>query len=103
MAKKNSPDETLAEYVSRIMRDKGLTNAAIEERSKRGGKEGITRGYVSQIKNGQAINPTKDKLRALANGLGVSSSEVFAVAQGSSLNPNDDEDVAALYYRRFAE
>lgn len=103
MVKKGAPPETLAEFVSRVMFEKRLTAAAVEERSKRGNKEGITRAYVSQIKNGRSLNPTKDKLRALADGLGISSTEIFSIAQGSPVKAESDEEVAALFYRRFAE
>jgi transcriptional regulator with XRE-family HTH domain len=47
---------------------------------KRGGRKGISREYVSQIQNGLSFNPSKDKLAALAVGLGVSVDEVLYAA-----------------------
>jgi transcriptional regulator with XRE-family HTH domain len=60
------------------MKQKGLTLRDIELRS--GGK--ITDGYVSGIITGIAKNPSVEKVKALAQGLGVSTDEVFHVACG---------------------
>jgi transcriptional regulator with XRE-family HTH domain len=70
--------EDLRQYVKRVMRRKNLTLRDIEMRS--GGR--ITDGYVSGIIAGVAKNPSVDKIRALADGLGVEVAEVFHVACG---------------------
>lgn len=68
----------LGEYVRRIMKLKGLTQKDVQRLS--GGK--ITDGYVASIAIGRASNPSVDKLKALADGLGVDVNEMFHVASG---------------------
>ena len=76
------PDrETLAQYVARIIREKGLKHHEVRLLS--GG--GITDGYVRGIMTEKAKNPSVDKLKALARGLGVSEDEIFRVARGLPL------------------
>lgn len=69
--------ETLAEYVTRIMDEKGLKVADIERRS--GGE--IADSYITKIMRGTSKNPTIDKLKILAQGLGVDEDEIFQVAR----------------------
>src|SRR5215469_7787870 len=72
--------ETLAEYVTRIMEQKGLGPLEVQERS-----EGqITDSYVGSIKSGKQKNPTVSKLQALAKGLDVDEDELFLIARGYS-------------------
>jgi transcriptional regulator with XRE-family HTH domain len=68
--------EELADYVKRIRKAQGWSLNEVARRS--GG--GISNGYISQIENRYYINPTRDKLIALAKGLGVTEAEIFAVA-----------------------
>lgn len=89
--------EDLADYVKRIRREKGLSLKEVVLRS-----EGrISNGYISQIENRYYINPTRDKLTALAKGLGVSEDDVFAVARGKSLDESETVDAEmALFASR---
>lgn len=73
--------ETLAQYVTRIIREKGLKHHEVKE----GSGSGITDGYVRGIMTGKAANPSVRKLQALARGLGVSEDEIFNVARGCTL------------------
>jgi transcriptional regulator with XRE-family HTH domain len=75
----------LGEYVKRVMKLKGLTQKEVQRVS--GGR--ITDGYVASISIGRACNPSVDKLKALADGLGVDVDELFHVACGL---PQDMED-----------
>jgi transcriptional regulator with XRE-family HTH domain len=68
----------LGEYVKRVMKLKGLTQKDVQRMS--GGR--ITDGYVASITTGRARNLSVDKLRALADGLGVDTDELFHVACG---------------------
>ncbi|HEX5736025.1 MAG TPA: helix-turn-helix domain-containing protein [Blastocatellia bacterium] len=68
----------LSKYVRRVMKQKGLTQRDVELRSE--GK--ITDGYVADILSGAAKNPSIEKLKALARGLGVDLHELFDVACG---------------------
>lgn len=66
------------EYVRQIRLDKNLSLADVEDQSLRS----ISRGYVNQIENGQ-ISPKSislEKLKALADGLGVIVDELVSRA-----------------------
>jgi transcriptional regulator with XRE-family HTH domain len=78
----------LGEYVKRVMKLKGLTQKDVQRMS--GGR--ITDGYVASITTGRARNLSVDKLRALADGLGVDTDELFHVACG--LRGLDDSGVS---------
>jgi transcriptional regulator with XRE-family HTH domain len=70
--------EDLGQYVSRVIKQKGITVRDVQVRS--GGR--ISNGYVSDIMSGKQSNPTVDKLAALAIGLGVEVRELFEAAVG---------------------
>ncbi len=76
MAKTNKGP--LQTYVKRIMAQKGLTLRDIEMRS----DAKITDGYVADILRGTAANPSAEKIRALAVGLGVDAHALFDVVCG---------------------
>lgn len=77
--RQNGP-ETLGPYVKRVMEEKGLGLKDVELMS----DGAITDAYVANIVNGEASNPSVDKLKALAIGLGVDEDEIFRVARGIS-------------------
>jgi transcriptional regulator with XRE-family HTH domain len=89
--------EDLADYVSRVRVEKGLTTQDVAERS--GGT--ITRGYVSHIENRHSINVTPNKLKALAKGLGVPVEEVFSKARGSKSEQDEAEFQESLYFMLY--
>ncbi|MEK6324773.1 MAG: helix-turn-helix domain-containing protein [Acidobacteriota bacterium] len=70
----------LSEYLKRVMKLKGLTQKDVQRMS--GGR--ITDGYVASISIGRANNPSVEKLKALADGLGVDRDELFHVACGQA-------------------
>lgn len=70
----------LAGYLKWVMRTKGLSQKDVERIS--GGR--ITGGYVATIASGRARNVSVDKLKALADGIGVDVDELFYVASGRS-------------------
>jgi len=72
------PKNELSEYVKQVMKLKGLTQKDVQRLS--GGK--ITDGYVASISIGRARNLSVDKLKALADGLGIQHDELFHVAGG---------------------
>ena len=76
--RKGRQKEDLGRYVNQVMNTKGLSARNVAERS--GGK--ITGGYVTGIMKGVAANPSVDKIKALATGLGVDRYELFAIACG---------------------
>lgn len=70
----------LSEFVRRVMKLKGLTQKDVQRLS--GGR--ITDGYVASINVGRATNLSVEKIRALADGLGVDADTLFHVACGVS-------------------
>ena len=91
MVKDSSED--LSHFVKRVMRLKGLTLRDVEVRA--GGR--ITDGYISGIISGTARNPSVEKIKALADGLGVAPDELFHVAcgEGKRLGPGQVSDDAS--------
>lgn len=82
MAKQEDKIETLAQYVTRIIEEKGLKHNEVKQFSS--GK--ITDGYVRGIMTGKADNLSVAKLKALARGLGVPEDDIFRVARGLPLD-----------------
>lgn len=70
--------ETLSEYIARIIKEKNLKVIEIQRRS--GGN--IKDSYITSLLNGETTNPSIEKLKALAVGLGVDEDEIFLVARG---------------------
>ncbi len=68
----------LSRYVKRVMKQNGLSLRDIEIRS----HAKITDGYVAEILRGTAANPSAEKIKALAVGLGVDAHELFDVVCG---------------------
>ena len=66
----------LAEYVKRVMEEKGLSALAVERKS----SNKITDGHVKNILSGKTTNPTLKILLGLAEGLDVDPYEVFGTA-----------------------
>lgn len=83
--------ETLQEYVRRVMLEKGLSGYTVERDS---GSQ-ISQSQVNRIQNGEVSNPSATKLKALAKGLSVSESELFAVARGIT------EDAGVIAHERL--
>ena len=96
----SKPVETLAQYVTRIMKEKKLRPKDVERRS---GDE-IDDAYVIKIMNGITTNPSISKTQALAQGLGVDEDELFRVARGLPLKANKSEAAScglALYWLKL--
>lgn len=72
----NSP-ETLGDFVRRVRKDKNLTLRQVSDRSARFGKR-ISAGYINHIENDPQRRVTADRLKALADGLGVPVHELLA-------------------------
>lgn len=85
--------ENFGDYIRRIRREKNLSLGDVSRRSARFGKC-ISAAHISRIENNPRLQPTVDRLKALANGLGVPPQELFAHAIGMS--PNTIEDLSLL-------
>src|SRR5262249_51403005 len=81
----DSREESLREYIARIMKEKGLRVRDIRRRS----DDAITESYISEILKGVAANPSIEKLMALASGLGVDPVELFRVASSGIVGDDD--------------
>lgn len=76
----------LPNFIKQIMAAKGLSYRDIETRS-----EGrISYGYVNSLVHGIYKNPTVDKIKALAKGLGVPEDTLAKVIKGLPLAEKDD-------------
>ena len=82
----------LGEYVKWVMKLKGLTQKDVQRLS---GWQ-ITDGYVASITTGRAGNLSVDKLRALADGLGVDLDDLFHVASGRTQKPDEGKNAAEI-------
>ncbi|MGH9840071.1 MAG: helix-turn-helix domain-containing protein [Blastocatellia bacterium] len=90
--------ETLAQFVRRNLREKGLSYAGVQRRA--GGA--ISKGYICDIGNGLEVSLTVKKLQALARGLDVPEDEIFTIARGAAFNQrNLDTSRFALMYFRY--
>lgn len=87
--------ESLSDYVRRLMSQKNLTYQAVSDRS---GSQ-ISAGYVNDIVLQKTINPSVDKLSALARGLGVPEDEVFAIARGKNEDIQPKKRIAVLFHK----
>jgi transcriptional regulator with XRE-family HTH domain len=96
-----SNKESLGNYVSRILKEKGLSITDVKERS--GGR--ISEGYICGISKGKVGGLTLGKLLALARGLGVAEEEIVAVAIGTSIKDHNGfrESEFAMLYERYKE
>lgn len=88
--------ETLSDFVRRIRNEKRLSCADVSRQSARSGKR-IAGSYVNRIENDPTLRPTADRLRALANGLGVPVPELIARAFGiASYGERSSEELRLL-------
>lgn len=92
--------ESLGDFVLRIRTEKHLSLADVSKRSARFGKR-ITASYINRIENGLTRNASANRLKALANGLGVPVEEVLARAVG--LAPSDKSSDEIHLLARFKE
>jgi transcriptional regulator with XRE-family HTH domain len=92
--------ETFGEYVTRVMRQKGLGATDVERKS--GNK--IDRSHVSKIMRGVETNPSAKAMMALAAGLGVGPHEIFTAVTGcppdeSQANAPDVREILSMMER----
>jgi len=92
--------ESLGAFVRRIRRKKNVSCADVSRRSARFGKR-IAGSYVNRIENDPKLRPSADRLKALADGLGVPADEVFARAIGFAPEGECSEEIELL--ARFRE
>jgi transcriptional regulator with XRE-family HTH domain len=95
--------EPFGDYVRRIRTAKRLSCADVERRSARFGKP-IAGSYVNRIENDPRLNPSVDRLKALAYGLDVPVDEVLAQAiQIAPLKKSPDELRLLARFRELSQ
>ncbi len=78
----NALQESLADYVRRVIAEKGLNYREVARRA-----EGvISHSTVFDVINERNKNVSARTLKGLATGLGITEDEIFAVARGISLS-----------------
>ena len=68
--------ETLAEYLKRVMHQRNLKVAGVQESS------GLSQGYINELLRGSKTNLTVETIAILANALDIDGFELFAAAYG---------------------
>ena len=89
--------ERLGDFIRRIRTEKNLSCADVSRRSLRFGKP-IAGSYVNRIENDPKLRPSADRLKALADGLGVPADELLARSVGL-IHDNKDAAEARLLAR----
>ena len=90
--------ETLQDWVNRKLRETGFSHAKVSERAKRQGHK-ISAGYINNLAQGDADNPSAKLMKGIAAGFGVPVEEVIAVVFGEPLADDrafQKSDFAAL-------
>ena len=96
----NRSPESLGDFVGRIRNEKGLSLQGVSKQSARFGKP-ITASYVSRIENQLAKNPSPDRLKALAKGLGIPAEELLKRAAGLIASGGESDELQLV--TRFRE
>lgn len=91
--------ETLGDYVRRVINEKGLNYREVARRS--GGA--ISHATVGYIVNNGSVDVRRETLQALAVGLGVSEDELYAVARGKILDYEDPLDEVKVLFNGWHE
>ena len=93
--------ESLGEFVRRIRKEKNLSCVDVSKRSARKGSRRISDSYINRLENDPKLRPTANRLKALADGLGVPAEELFARAIGFAPEGETPEEIELL--ARFRE
>jgi transcriptional regulator with XRE-family HTH domain len=93
----NRSPEPLGDFISRIRNEKGLSCTDVSKQSARFGKP-ISASYVNRIENKRIKDPSPDRLRALAYGLGIPAEDLLARAAGL-VAPGDQSEELHLVTR----
>ena len=93
--------ESLGAFVRRIRTEKNMSCMDVSKRSARKPQRRISGSYINRIENEPKLRPTADRLKALADGLGVPAEELFALAIGYAPEGETPEEIELL--ARFKE
>ena len=93
--------ESLGDFVRHIRTEKNLSCADVSNRSVRKGERRIAASYINRIENNPKLKVTANRLKALADGLGVPAEELFARVVGYVPEGESSEEIELL--ARFRE
>ena len=93
--------ESLGQFVRRIRTEKNMSCADVSRRSTRKGQRQIAASYINRIENNPKLKVTADRLKALADGLGVPAEELFARVVGLAPEGESSDEIELL--ARFRE
>jgi transcriptional regulator with XRE-family HTH domain len=88
--------ESLGQFIRRIRTEKNLSCMDVSKRSARKGQRRISGSYINRIENDPKLRPTADRLKALADGLGVPTEQVFARMIGFAPEGETCEEIELL-------
>jgi transcriptional regulator with XRE-family HTH domain len=96
--------ENLQEWVNRKLAETGYSHAKVADRAKRLGHQ-LSAGYVNNLAQGDADNPSAKLMKAIAAGFGVPVEEVIAVVFGKALTEDRGfrGSVFAAMWRAYEE
>ena len=112
--------ESLGQFVRRIRTEKNMSCMDVSKRSARKPQRRISGSYINRIENNPKLCPTANRLKALADGLGVrrknclrellgfapegeTPEEIELLARFKELSPQRREDLLSLvdmYYQK---
>ena len=81
-----TPNETLTDFIQRILKQKGLSLHDVERNS----DNAITSSHISKITKGKIKSISVETIAALAKGMDVDPFDVFAAAFGRPHRPEDE-------------
>lgn len=88
--------EPLGDFVRRIRREKKLSLADVSKQSARKGQQRIAASYVCRIENEPKRKVSTERLKALADGLGVPVDELLARSVGLMRHGDDVAELRLL-------
>jgi transcriptional regulator with XRE-family HTH domain len=95
--------ESLGEFIRRVRKEKNMSCADVSRRSTRKGQGQIAASYINRLENNPKLRPTADRLKALADGLGVPAEELFARVVGLSQEDESRSSDEIKLLARFRE
>ena len=91
--------ESLQDWVNRKLRETGFSHQKVSDRAKARGHK-LSTGYVNNLAQGDADNPSAKLMKGIAAGFGVPLEEVIAVVFGQPLSEDrgfQKSDFAAMW------
>jgi transcriptional regulator with XRE-family HTH domain len=96
--------ETLREWVKRKLAETGYSHAMVAKRAKLQGHK-LSAGYVNNLAQGDADNPSAKVMKAIAAGFGVSLDEVIDTVFGKPISAEESfkESIFATLWQAYKQ